>query len=132
MTTKERPEGARSFARFLEKLADGDAHVELSEALHTLGAQLREEAIRVDNRVKGEITLKLAIEVEPNGVVAIRYDVKTKTPEAKRPSSVGWISTGGNLLFENPRQQKLPLREVGSGEVVDAEFEEPERKRGSL
>jgi hypothetical protein len=38
--------------------------------------------------------------------------VAVKEPEAARERTVFWTTPSGNLTVENPRQTKLPLREV--------------------
>ena len=122
-------EGPRSFARFIELLADGEAHCELSETLQKLGIKLQEEAERTCQVAKGEIVLRLRFKVEDNGIAGVGYEIKVKEPEPARPGSVFWLTKGGNLTPENPRQQKLPLIDVNSRraparDVQDGEFAE--------
>lgn len=62
----ETEEGARSFVRFFEDLANGQAQMDASEALHELVNELHDEALRTANGVTGDFTLKLKI---PNGCV---------------------------------------------------------------
>lgn len=109
-------EGARSFSRFVEMVADGAMVSEASEALHKLVCSLEDDALETHSTSKGELTLKVKIAVEPNGVVSIVYDLKAKEPVPTRPKGVLWLTKGGNLTPHNPRQQKLPLREVGGTE----------------
>ncbi|MEM9072844.1 MAG: hypothetical protein AAGE52_30335 [Myxococcota bacterium] len=111
---EEHEEGPRSFTRFLETLADGDAVAELNEKLHRLGSHLMHEANARGAGVKGDLTLKVSFKVEPHGVVAILYSVKMKEPEPRRAGSIAWLTEGGNFTAQNPRQQKLPLVEVSA------------------
>lgn len=64
----------------------------------------------------GEMTLKLKI--KPNGPnsIALVEDVKFKIPTPTRGVSMFFFATDGSLMREDPRQAKLPLREVASGE----------------
>lgn len=105
-------EGARSFARFVEMVADGALHSEASEALHKLVCALEDDALDTHSTSKGELTIKVKLAVEPNGVVSVTYDLKAKEPVPTRPKGVLWLTKGGNLTPQNPRQQRLPLHEV--------------------
>lgn len=123
MSQEEQEEGARSFTRALEMVADGALVSEGSDALQQLVAKLQDEALDTNGDAKGELTLKLKINVEPNGIASIVYDLKTKEPTPKRPKGHLWVTKGGNLTPHNPRQQKLPLREVGGEERGAREVE---------
>lgn len=124
MGTNESPrhEGPRSFARFLEGLGDGDAVNELSEQLFELTGKLQDEALARGDKVAGMLTFKLAISADPRGNVGMVYDVEIKKPKPKRVPAIGWLTKGGNVTFEHPKQIKLPLREVSAGaESMDLE-----------
>ena len=109
-------EGPRSFSVFLGRLAQGEAHSELSVHLHELAKKLEYEAAVQNKKVSGELTFKLKLTAEPNGVVAAAYECNRKEPAPNRPGSIFWVSQGGNLTEQNPRQQNLPLHEVPGGE----------------
>jgi len=111
-------EGPRSFVVFLRDLAQGETEALAAHELHELLKRLDEEAHTRNARVKGKLNLKLSFTVDENGVVAVAYDIETKAPPRKTTSSVYWMSKGSNLVAENPRQQKLALRDVsGSRET---------------
>lgn len=119
-------EGARSATRFLEQIADGQCNADLSHALHKLGLKLASECRQRNDKVSGEVTLRLKITAEPSGVVAVVYEVNAKDPKAKDPKartsgSVFWLTKGGNFTPDNPRQTNFPgIREVRiTGEVRD-------------
>jgi hypothetical protein len=129
MGTKEREdverainEGPRSATRFLEMVADGDLHAELSDTLHELIDQLANHAITVTSPAKGELAIKLKFSVDKSGVVDVAWDMNAKAPKPARSKGVMWLTKGNNLTAQNPRQQKLPLREVpqASTEVREA------------
>jgi len=121
--TTEKDEGPRSFTRFLEQVAEGEANGELSRALQKLTVACATHAKLQNDTVGGSLELKLNLSVEPGGIVGVSYSVKTKEPDPKRAGSIFWTTKGGNLSVENPRQQKLPLREVtadnGETRLVD-------------
>ncbi len=121
-------EGPRAFARWFEKLGDGQAHFDMSRALFELGGVLRQQALE-RGECKGELTLKLKFKVDPHLQVITSYQVTVKEPEPSRPASMHWLTKGGNLTVENPRQTSLPLREVVNehGEVVQ-DFDDGDRR----
>lgn len=104
-------EGARSFALILGQCEDGQLHAELSEKLQALNANLSKHAESF-GKAKGEIVLSLKLSVDQLGTTQIEADIKIKEPKVVRPRSVFWLNSSNNLLNENPRQTKLPLREV--------------------
>ena len=108
-------EGPHAFSRFLALLGDGAAHIELSQHLHELGQRLGREADAQGTKVKAELTLKVKLEYEPRGVVSAAYEIQRKVPAPRRPKSVLWLTSGGNLTPNNPKQQNLQFREVKGG-----------------
>lgn len=109
-------EGPRSFARFFEQVADGDFHRDASKRLFELSNALRDEAIRVDGKVKGKMTIVVDVSVDERGQVGFNCDSAIKIPKPKRTTAQAWITASGNLTLEHPTQIKLPLREVGGRE----------------
>lgn len=109
-------EGSRAFARFVEQVADGRLHDQLSVELHTLLQIMQATTDRRDIACKGELTVKFKFKLERNGVLHITPDVKRKDPADEVPAGVGWLTPGGNYTAENPRQALLPgIREVPGG-----------------
>lgn len=106
-------EGPRSFGVFLNGLAEGEAMAACSHGLHELVEKLQEESVDQNKELRGELRLTIQLIADPKGYVAVGYDLATKAPKPQRSGSIMWITKGGNLTLENPRQQKLPLREVG-------------------
>ena len=121
---KDPKEGARSFAFMLHHINDGGFHSELSETLQKVIAQLRDHA-EAHTVGKGSMTIKLNFTVEKDGIVSVDTDVATKLPKEKRGRSVFWTTEGNNLTAENPRQQRLPIRDVSA--PVTREVPNPER-----
>lgn len=113
-------EGARSFSRTIAVIADGQLNGDASEELHKLIRDLKAESALRHAPVKGTITLEMTFNVEPHGYVEVTPKIKTKMAERRRPKGVMWITPGGNLSEKNPRQQDLPLQDVGGrGEARD-------------
>lgn len=105
-------EGPRSFARFVEAVADGELASELSEELFELVRYLEGEATARQSTSSGLLTLKLKITVDDRGYARVTHDVATKRPKTRRTEALMYVTKGGNLVRENPRQQSLPLRDV--------------------
>lgn len=113
---EENEEGPRSFAHTIATFAEGELNADCSKELRDLLFVMHEEATRLEKPMKGSFKLELTIEVSEAGMVGIAPSIKTKAPEKKRRGSHMWVTKGGNLTHENPRQQTLPgLREVGGG-----------------
>jgi hypothetical protein len=110
--TESNQEGPRSATVFVANLAEGACAAQLSEELHELARTMQREAYSRDTKVKGELTLKLRFVAKPNGVVDVEYKIKSKAPAKKTAPATLWLTDGGNLVNENPRQMKLPIREV--------------------
>lgn len=106
-------EGPRGFGPFLSRVDDGRVYDDLGEQLQKLMGELDQYA-QSFGKAKGELSIALKFSVEANGVVGVTAEIKAKSPKVTRPKSIFWLTKGNNLSAENPRQQKLPLREVPS------------------
>lgn len=105
-------EAPRSFAVLLHEIGDGALLAHLSAELHDMATKCHDFALSEGADGRGELTLKLKLRVIKNGTASLSTDVTTKAPRAKLPPAGLWISKGGNLLTENPRQTALKFREV--------------------
>lgn len=114
--TNELPaeEGPRNFSVFLAHAFDGDANAELSVALQKVLEELRAKAIATQGRAAGSLTFKLDLAVNSKSDLSMGYDVKTKSPKPVRQPCTIWVTEGGNAVFDKPRQQKLPFRDVNA------------------
>jgi hypothetical protein len=111
-------EGPRSFAVILAKIAQGACEAELSRELHELTKVLKEEGRTRETKVKGSLTLKLDLELDGADkvpMIKVSFDVSKKAPKPARRNGHFWATDGGNLTDEAPRQEKLPLQQVGGG-----------------
>lgn len=124
---KEVEEGPRSYSRFLEMLDDGTAHATVSEDLHELTKTIRDEALARHGSASGTITVVINLKCDEVGTVEATYESKTKLPKRKSSKTIVWLTKSGNITPENPRQQKLPLREVpgGRSDVRDVDGDQP-------
>lgn len=111
MATEPKEEGPRGFSVILAQLQDGALHGELGAELQKLVAHLGEQSNRFQRPSKGALTLTLNV-VAVGSTVEVTGDVKVKTPKVPRERSVFYRTPGGNLTLDNPKQQKLALKEV--------------------
>lgn len=128
--TKKKDEGPRSAAVLLQHIDDGELHAELSETIQRVSSELVEIAEHASGKASGSITLTLKLAAKSNGTVAVSADVKSKTPKVVRPGSTFWLTDGGNLSPENPRQAKLPLKPVEGPTAVRELADETANIRG--
>lgn len=108
MKLKEAPE---AFSEVVRRVADGECEINCSRELQRLLIMLRNQATAQVKQVSGTLTLKLAIGCDPHGLLSITYAIERKDPKKQTSRSVCWVTKGGNLSFDMPRQEKLPLVE---------------------
>ena len=102
-----------TFTDVIGALENGRAFDDLNEQLGEVVNAVRE------HRKPGEITLTLKI--TPNGehAVSVMSNIKSRAPEAARGVTTFYADAAGNLLRNDPRQPKLPFREVADDKTVD-------------
>lgn len=101
----------RNFGGLLQNLEDGKLIADLGVELEGLNAKLLRET-QGGGKAKGELRLTLKLAADGAGIVQIDGEITVKAPKPARQRSVMWMTKEGSLATENPRQTKLPLREV--------------------
>lgn len=98
----------QAFVQMLAKMRRGQSAEELSEKL--LEAQ---ERCKQTGKV-AEITYKVKIKPEKGmpGMFMMTDDIKSRLPEFDRGASVMFEDANLQLQLEDPRQQKMELRQV--------------------
>jgi hypothetical protein len=109
----------RSFGALMQSLEDGQLHADLSDKLHELNGKLVRHA-ESTGKAKGELVLKLKFNADNGGTVEIDCDLTIKEPKPARSRSVMWLTKESHLSAENPKQTKLPLREVAQPKAEEA------------
>jgi hypothetical protein len=101
----------RNFGGLLQHLEDGQLLSDLGDKLDELNLKLvkQAEAIGV---AKGELRLTIKLKADGHGIVEADSSIDMKEPKPARMRSVLWLTKAGKLVAENPKQTKLPLREV--------------------
>jgi hypothetical protein len=128
MSTKE--EGIRPFEAWFRQVDEGALHAEASDEAHRLFAELEDHALASNAKAKGKLTITIDVTASPKGTISVVGNVTRKAPKKKTGESIFWLTKGRNLTAENPRQTKLPLREVPPPErarELDAEAPAPVR-----
>jgi hypothetical protein len=60
----------------------------------------------------GKLSITLDLKTVGNGAVQITPKVSASVPEPKPDTTLLWATVEGNLVVDNPNQQKLDLRQV--------------------
>ena len=110
-------EEARDFSHFFNSLDEGNAAAEASVALQEL---VKETSAKAAHRMKalvGTLNIALAVAIDETGVSRVTYEIKAKPPKHKTQPSTFWVSKGGNLTPNNPRQIELGIRDVSRGQA---------------
>lgn len=117
----------RTFGRLLAGLEDGELESEATHKLQRLTLELIKQAEH-QGKAKGEFTIKLKLTADSGGTVSVDGDIVVKEPKPLRARTHLWLNKSGELLSENPKQTKLPLREIAPPKPtreVDAEPQAP-------
>jgi hypothetical protein len=97
---------SRPFADVLRDLTGGQTYDDLTLQLGELVNAV------IEHRKAGELTLKLAIAPNGEGSVKIKDKVTVKSPEPTRGETLFFTTSSGSLVRNDPRQERLPLRDV--------------------
>lgn len=101
---------ARPFADVLRDLGGGTTYDDLT-------AKLAEVVTAVtETRRVGELSVTIKVKPNGEGSVIIADTIKVKVPEAPHGDSVFFVTSGGSLVRQDPRQQDLPLRRVDAAD----------------
>lgn len=107
--------GARSLAVLITELDAGQFHRDGSEDLYRLSRAIGALCDEGFDRVKGKLTLTLVFTGRRDGKMEILPDIKVTAPKKERVQTIRWLNKLGQLEKSDPRQQELPLRDVGGG-----------------
>ncbi len=101
-----RREAARSFARFLQILEDGQLHEDLSAETQKMAETLNQHVQDFGGSPKGTLTITMDFKLK-EGVFDISTKFKSKYPEQPRPRTIMWSDDGNRFVPENPRQSDM-------------------------
>lgn len=113
----------RSFGLLLQDLEGGKVLADLSDKQSELSRKLLRHAESL-GRANGEISLKLKFSADTK-TVHVTAEIAMKEPKPVRQAETFWFRKDGTLSNEDPRQTKLPLREVPPAPPVRDAAEPP-------
>jgi hypothetical protein len=116
------------FNVILTQVAGGALRDELSDTMRDALLQLEQRALGTSKVAKGTLTLKLALAVEPNGLVCVDGDVLTKLPKPLRQQDHFHLTKTGGLSRKNQHQQELQFKEVVN-DIAEVVHEVATKKR---
>lgn len=95
----------KNFSALIPVLEEGKLNRDLTDALEKIAEELTAHA---DNygKASGKLVLSLDFKVK-DGMFTISADVKVKTPEEPRASSIVWMTAEHQFTPFNPRQMTL-------------------------
>lgn len=67
-----------------------------------------------DTGKAGSITLKVTVRPSTAGAMAVKPEVRVTLPKGMPAEALLWPTPDGNLVAEDPRQEKLELRQVAA------------------
>lgn len=67
----------------------------------------------------GNITLKVTVRPSTAGAMAVKPEVRVTLPKGLPAEALLWPTPDGNLVADDPRQQKLELRAVTSSQITE-------------
>lgn len=100
------------YGDLIAELNHGAFADELDQELSDDLERLRATAIATSGKVKGELSVKLKIQVTSAGLITIDPDVKSNLPKPIREQDSFHLTKSGALSRKNSRQQELPLQEA--------------------
>ena len=72
----------------------------------------------VDTGKAGSITLKVTVRPSTAGAMAVKPEVRVTMPKGLPAEALLWPTPEGNLIADDPRQEKLELRRVDVPEMT--------------
>lgn len=72
----------------------------------------------VDTGKAGSITLKVTVRPSTAGAMAVKPEVRVTMPKGLPAEALLWPTPEGNLVSDDPRQEKLELRRVEAPEMA--------------
>lgn len=111
-----------NFLQFLGRFENGELVERLTSELEEIVAAM--EQVDQDHNIrnsKGQLSIEIKL-ARKKDVYDIVIDSKVKKPKGPPSGEIMWATEANGLVPENPKQQKLPFREIARprGGVDDA------------
>lgn len=97
-------------------LRDGNFNQEVAEDIAEFSGKLENIGCELERKVKGQITLKIDVERDSDGVYFLTPQLTTKLPTVKHGRTIAWVTTDNRLTPNKPNQGNLfgTVRDVSS------------------
>lgn len=97
-------------------LRDGNFNQEVAEDIAEFSGKLESIGCELERKVKGQITLKIDVERDSDGVYFLTPQLTTKLPTVKHGRTIAWVTTDNRLTPNKPNQGNLfgTVRDVSS------------------
>ena len=109
----------RSFGGLLQALEGGQLLADMGDKLQELNGKLTRVA-EAQGKAKGELVLRVKFSADSGGTVQLDAEFSIKEPKLVRERTVLWLTKDATLTGDNPKQAKLPLREVAGPKAPKA------------
>lgn len=111
---KDETSGPRNFAADFAEFADGEFNTLCGVAQQKLLGELQDNALSqgTAGKAKGTMVIKIDYLVTAKGALGISPGLKVTSPKPIVPPTAAWVDKNANITRADPRQQRLPLREV--------------------
>ena len=115
-----------SFKQALALLRHGAAEDEVNDLLT--------QCLQATNDTGKQSTLTIKLTIKPNGhgVVKVLEDIKATIPKYDREATVLFTDKNNQLVREDPRQQRLDLRQLETNQPAMNAAPLPDEKRKNL
>lgn len=112
MSNPQQADKIMAFSQFIAIVEGGGLNSDLSDKLKDVIEELNDARLNGTNKPSASIAVTFDFKLD-GGVLEVRGDYKVKTPKSPRQRSIFWTTEDGYLSRTNPKQQELPLRQVG-------------------
>lgn len=92
----------------------GSLNTRASDAMRELLAKLHQRA-QDDSDASGKLSLELSFKVARSGKVDVVATFKTNAPAPRSESTTFYVTNRGRLSVRDPRQARLPFKQVSKG-----------------
>ena len=108
-----------SFSQFVQNLDEGGLHHDLTLGLTEVVAALNDARQAGTEKPVAAMTVKLAFKLDGQ-TIDVLGEFTTKLPKVKRERSTFWTTAANRLSRNNPKQQRLPFKDVTGERTADA------------
>lgn len=98
------------------ELDAGSFNTRASDAMRELLSKLHQRA-QEDADAAGKLSMELSFKVQRSGKVDVVATFKTNAPAPRSESTTFYVTNRGRLSVRDPRQQRLPFKQITKGKA---------------